>query len=67
MPAKRQKTAHVSIYVAPELKAAATKAAHGDGVSLTRAIETLLERYCHAKGVTIATEPAQSKPRKTRK
>lgn len=65
MQAKRKKTAQLSLYIRPELKAAFEKAAERDGLSLTRAAETLLEGYCAAKGVAVQ-EPA-ARPVRRRK
>jgi len=48
--AKRIKTASISIYVAPELKAAAEKTATADGRSLTGLIEMLLTATASAAG-----------------
>jgi predicted HicB family RNase H-like nuclease len=46
----RRKTAPLNIYVAPELKAAAMRAAKADQRSLTSLVEKLLTDYCRATG-----------------
>jgi predicted HicB family RNase H-like nuclease len=46
----RRKTAPLNIYVSPELKAAATRAAKADQRSLTSLVEKLLTDYCRATG-----------------
>ena len=46
----RRKTAPLNIYVSPELKEAAMRAAKADERSLTSLVETLLTDYCSAKG-----------------
>jgi predicted HicB family RNase H-like nuclease len=46
----RRKTAPLNIYVSPELKAAAMRAAKADQRSLTSLIEKLLTDYCCASG-----------------
>jgi predicted HicB family RNase H-like nuclease len=46
----RRKTAPLNIYVAPELKEAAMRAAKADQRSLTSLIEKLLTDYCRATG-----------------
>jgi predicted HicB family RNase H-like nuclease len=46
----RRKTAPLNIYVSPELKAAAMRAAQADQRSLTSLVEKLLTDYCRATG-----------------
>jgi hypothetical protein len=46
----RLKTAPLNIYVAPELKAAAMRAAKADQRSLTSLVEKLLTDHCRATG-----------------
>lgn len=48
--AVRQKTAQLSFFVSPELKAAAMRAAKADQRSLTSLVEKLLTDYCRATG-----------------
>jgi hypothetical protein len=46
----RRKTAPLNIYVSPELKAAAMRAAKADQRSLTSLVEKLLTDYCRDTG-----------------
>jgi predicted HicB family RNase H-like nuclease len=46
----RRKTAPLNIYVSPELKAAAMRAAKADQRSLTSLVEKLLTDYCRETG-----------------
>jgi hypothetical protein len=46
----RRKTAPLNIYVSPELKAAAMRAARADQRSLTSLVEKLLTDHCRETG-----------------
>jgi hypothetical protein len=59
--APRLKTAPLNIYVSPELKAAAMRAAKADQRSLTSLVEKLLTDYCSATGYLPREEPARPK------
>ena len=63
MIAKRNKSAPLNIYVMPELKDAAERAAAADQRSLTSLIEKLLTDYCQAHGFLPAPSAKPKRPK----
>jgi hypothetical protein len=57
----RRKTAPLNIYVSPELKAAAMRAAKADQRTLTSLVEKLLTDYCRETGHLPGEEPSGRK------
>jgi len=60
---KRTKTGQLNIYIAEELKDAATRAAAADQRTLTSLVEKLLTDYCRQHGFLPADGPKGRKAR----